>query len=294
MKLLLYLCYSLLFSSFCFSQKGMKQVINIAPEWVYSNAATIKNQAIRTDSVFRFNKRKNNHDSVLVLIQHYDASGNIMERIEYSFNKQEVYKTTNFTYLRNILSKKEIVAQSFFEINGSNITRDVSTYMYDSLGNNITEKQYSHDEDTLSEQSMTFINKEYDTKGHILKEFQKMAFGKLYLYHTYVYKFGTLSEIKSFDLKENLMYSTLHEFDNELNMENIFLYNIFHEKTLQYELYYDERKQLIQKKNYTGGHFVLDHSTQSYSYSPDGLILTESFQDIRGTTYYYRHFYSDK
>jgi hypothetical protein len=295
MKFILCFYYNLLFCSVCFSQTKISQFVNLAPDWINSNPAIIIQQQVSSESVFLYNKRKNNHDSLLIMTQYFDSLGNIIERDEYFLNKKGISKITNFSYVEDLLLKKEIISNTMFEINGSSIGKDIIAYEYDSLDNNITEKKYSYFGNSLKNLSITILNKEYNTKGHLIKEFQKLPYGgEFYLYHSYVYENGILGEIKSFDTKQNWIYSDYHEYDTVLNTESVFLINAYNERRLLNEFFYDSKKSLIEKKDYTGGHLVLDHSTQVYLYDSNGLIESQSFRDIRGITYYYKHFYSNK
>jgi len=82
----------------------------------------------------------------------------------------------------------------------------------------------------------------------------------------------------------------LYETDDKAHTKSVYLYN--NEKTLAHEFFYDNQKKLIMEKDYEQGHGFLDHITQTYFYASNGLLESQSFQDLKGENYYYKHFYS--
>ncbi len=189
-----FLFISMIFCLTCHSQKTV--VYSIQPNWNYNNPEIIKSQNFKSDSVYFYKRRKNNKDSTLIMTQYYDSLGNLIERDEYNFNG-EVFRITNYTYIDTVLLKEETISKDMFYINGSNLSKKIRTYDHDSSGNIITEKEYSFFGDSLKSTSVTIWNRDYDTLGYLIREFVTLPKAKTYLYHTYFYTIGNLSEMKT-------------------------------------------------------------------------------------------------
>ena len=76
MKFTFIFCLNLISVGPCLSQTRMKQFVSVVPNWNINNPVIIKKQAVSKDSVFLYTKRKNNHDSTLVITEYFDSSGN--------------------------------------------------------------------------------------------------------------------------------------------------------------------------------------------------------------------------
>lgn len=290
MKFILFLYFILTACPVCFSQIKTKQFVNVVPNWDITLLSVTKNQSVSNDSVFLYAKRGKSHDSTLIMTQYFDSFGRILKREEHNLNESGVWRNTNFTYVGDLLVNKETISESFIYINNSNLHKYITTYDYDSIGNIIEEKMYSYSGDSLKDVSITIWNREYDSTGHLIKEFITLPKKESYLYFTRIYNEGILKEAKIYDFKQNWIYSYLHEYDNILKVETIYLFNS--SKEIKNELFYDEKNRLVQEKNYADGRAFLDHSTQTYSYSSNGLVERQTFQDIAGKNYFYKHFYT--
>ena len=240
-------------------------------------------------TLYFYKKRKNNKDSILRMTQYFDTSGNLVERDEYNV-KGEVFRITNYTYQNDILFQQESISKEMFSINSSNLSKKLKTYEHDSFGNVITEKEFSYFGDSLKSVSTTIWNREYDSQGHLIKEFITLPGGKTYLHHVYYYSNEILNEIKTYDINQNWMYSYLYEYDELTRIKSLYLNNS--SKVLKHEFFYDDQKKLVKEKDYDQGRAFLDHSTQTYIYKSNGLLESQSFDDIKGENYYYKHFYT--
>jgi len=89
MKLFLLIVFNILFFCICFSQRGQTGYL-ISPDFNLNNYQTIKNQSVINDSIYSFKKRKNNHDSTLILARYYDSLGNLIESDQFDINKTGV------------------------------------------------------------------------------------------------------------------------------------------------------------------------------------------------------------
>jgi len=292
MKFTFIFCLNLISVGPCLSQTRMKQFVSVVPNWNINNPVIIKKQAVSKDSVFLYTKRKNNHDSTLVMTEYFDSSGNTLERDEYGFDKTGVWRITNYNYEGDLLVKKEVMSKTIYSVNNLNLRKSMNTFEYDSKGNIITESEYSYFGDSLENFSVTIRNKEYDTTGRLTKEFLTLPKKEPFLNHIYFYNTNFLSEVKNYDYKQEWLYSYIHEYDKEFKIESIYLSNISPNKKLESEFFYDDNKRLIQEKDYTIGRNNLYHSTQTYLYNADGLLKYQSFQDVKDNNYYFKHFYS--
>lgn len=270
----------------CYSQKTF--IYSIQPNWNHNILEVIRSQNIKSDSVYFYKKKKNNKDSTLIMTQYFDSLGNLIERNEFNFNR-EVFRITDYSYIDTILLKEERISKDMFYINGSNLSKKIRTYDHDGLGNIIAEKEYSFFGDSLKSMSVTEWNRDYDSLGHVIKEFITLPKAETYLYHTYSYTNGNLIEIKTYNFNQIWTYSYLYEYDDKANTKSVYLYN--NEKTLNHEFFYNEKK-LVMEKDYEQGHGFLDHITQTYFYKPNGLLVSQAIQNLKGESYYYQHFYS--
>ncbi len=290
MKFILLFSFSLV--CFCTAFSQIKQFVSIDPNWDINKASLIRETGVRIDSVFLYPKKERSHDSTLMLVDFFDTTGNIVEKDEYAFNRSGLWRLTTYSYSNGLLLNKQVHAKPNFIINDKSYgTKDIYTYDYDSAGNNITEKLYSYTGAALDHYSLTIWNREYDSAGHLIKEYETLSGQEPYLHCTYNYNNGSLSETSYYDKDKNLMYAYLHRYDTELNVASISLTNRYNSNSLQSELFYDDKKRLIQEKHYSYVHLYLDHTTQNYFYDANGLIQKQSFQDLSGNNYYYKHFY---
>jgi len=271
----------------CYAQS--KLIYSVEPNWDNNISEIIKTQNIKTDSVYYYEKRKNNKDRTLILTQYFDSLGNLIERDEYNF-KGEVFRITNYTYLDTVLVRKETISKTMLYLKNSNISKKVNTYDRDSVGNIIEEKEYSFYGDSLKSHSPRILKREYDDSGHLVKEFVTPPGDKTYLRHTYIYANGILTEIKSYDVNQNWMYSYLYEYDEKKMSKSVYLFN--NSKNLSHEFFYNDQKRLIKEISYEEGQAIQDHTTQTYSYKHDGLLESQTFEGLKGENYYYKHFYS--
>lgn len=258
------------------------------PNWDNNNAGTIKSELVKSDSVYFYKKRGKNKDSVLAMAQYFDTSGNLLERTGYNL-KGEVIEISNFTYINDALFKKESVSTSPININGSNVAKKIITYDHDSLGNVITEKEFSYYGNALKPLSVTVLDKEYDSLGNTRREFLTLPGFRKFLHRVYNYLNGMLIETQTYDTNKEWMYSYLYEYDEAISVKREYLYNS--SKTLTVESFYDEKKRLVKEKSYTHSGSVPGHTTQAYVYNSNGLLESQSVEDVRGGHYYYRHFY---
>lgn len=278
---------SMFFFVNCYSQ--IRRVLySINPDWNNNSSEIIKAQNIKSDSVYSYEK-KNYRDSILIMIQYFDSLGNLIEWDEYN-NVGKIFKVTNYTYIDTMLLKQESVGISRFSINGSNLTKIVKTFDHDDSGNVILEKEYSFSGDSLKFQSVTIEMKEYDSLGHLIREFETLPKKTPYLHHTYHYTNGILNEVKTYDFNHNWMYSYNYEYDDNAGTKSVYLVN--GEKTLTHEYFYNDQKKLIKETDYGQGDGYVDHSTQKYFYKSNGLVEDQVFEDIAGKNHYYKHIYS--
>ena len=276
---------------FCFTCHAQQRVVfSIQPDWLDNNPQVIRSQNFKSDSAYYYKRRNNNKDSTLIMTEYFDSLGDVIERDEYNF-KGKVFRITNYTYVDTVLLKKETVSKDGFNNNGSSLTKRITTYDHDSVGNIIIEKEYSFLGDLLKPSSVTIWNRDYDTSGHLIREFITPPKGTIYLYHTYFYTKGNLSKVKTFDVTKSWIYSYLYEYNEDAHMKSVYLDNKS-EKSLEHESFYDNQKKLIIEKDYSDIRTLLDHATQAYFYTSEGLIENQSFQDVKGENYYYKHFYS--
>jgi hypothetical protein len=281
------LIISSFFFSACYSQSSITD--GREPKWIPTTRQTIKGHNVKTDKVYYYKSRKNK-DSTLIATLYFDTLGNLVERDVYNL-KGDVVKITNLIYVDTVLMREETVSKSAITVNGSNLWKEVKTYDYDSLGNVISEKDYSNYGLPANSFSVTKWNREYDSSGHLIKEYYTPPEGTSFLYHVYDYSGEVVSEIKSYDYQQHWIYSNLFEFDKDRNVQTVYLYNS--SKKLSEELFYDRQKNLVMEKAYEGiPPFYSDHTTRTYSYNSDGLVEKQTDQDIMGQVYYYKHFYS--
>jgi hypothetical protein len=275
--------------SFCITCYSQKTVFySVEPAWNHNSAESIRSQNLKTDSVYFYKKRKNNKDSSLVMTQYFDSLGNLIERNQFNPNG-EVFRITDYTYTDTVLLKEESMSKDMFYINGSNLSKKIRTYDRDALGNVITEKEYSFFGDSLKSESVTEWNRVYDSVGNLSEEFVTLPPANRYLYHTYSYINSKLAEAKTYNINQSWMYSYLYEYDQVANATRVYLFNT--EKTLSHEFFYNEKK-LVMEKDYEQGHGLLDHITQIYVYNRNGILESQTFQNLSGQNFYYKHFYS--
>jgi TonB family protein len=265
----------------------------IRPNWEIDSPALIGTHLITKDSVFVYDRRNHNRDSTLAFVGYFDSSGNKMETDEFTFDKGRLWRITNYAYEGGLLFKKEEITQSTFTINGSSpVDKNVSTYDYDSLGNNVAEKLYSHITDSSKRISVTAWQREFDRLGHVVKEFEALPNQATLLLHKYYYVNGKLSVVETYDKHEKLIYSWQYKHDNKDNSESIFLVNHSPEPEIQRESYFDDQNRLIKEELYNEGPSYADYITEKYVYDSKGLVAWQSYQDIGGNHYYFRHFYT--
>ncbi len=272
---------------FCINCYSQKTVYSIQPNWNHNILEVIKSQNIKSDSVYFYKEKTNNKDSTLIITQYFDSLGNLIERNEFNLNK-EAFRITDYTYMDTVLLKKETMSKDMFYINGSDISKKITTYEYDSLGYAIAEKEYSFFGNPLKLISTTKWDRDYDSLGHLIKEFITLPKSKTYLSHSYIYTNGRLTEMKTYDINQTWMYSNLYQYDEIANTKSVYLFN--NVKRLSHEFIYDG-KRILMEKDYDLGNY-LDHTTQFYFYKPNGLLESQTFEDPLGNHYYFKHYYS--
>jgi len=283
---------SLLFWLNCNAQIKTYRYAFIFPNWDVNTTIAIKRQSILTDSVFLYKKKENNSDSILAMVEFYDSSGNLKERDEYSNNDKALWRITSFNYIDDLLLTKEIVSKPMFIINNVRVDKETRTYEYDSAGNLITEKLFSNAGDSLNKMSTTIWKREYDSSGNLIKEFEQLpSTDKSYLRKICFYVNGAIHETKIFDYQQNWVYSIIQEYDDESKKTSISMLNE-KGKILNHEQFFDAKQRLIKENIYADGRIYWDHSTQTYLYSVNDLIEAQSYQDVAGNNYYFKHFYS--
>jgi hypothetical protein len=290
MKYISLLLFIFSFHSICQSQ-NMKTFVSVNPNWDISVSSVNKSSFINIDSVYLFNKKQNNRDSTLVMIQYFDSAAQIIERDEFRADRS-VWRITNFNYQNNLLLTKEIMSADMFVINNSNITKHVYNNMYDINGNIISVVDSSYFGDSLKSVSVTVWDREYDSAGHLIKEFETLPKQKAFLHYTYLYTDGNLTEIKSYDFKKNWIYSHVYEYDTQSNTKSIFLVN--NSKVLTSTSFYDNKKRLIKEVYNNEGLSNWYPITNIYSYNVDGVLESQIFQDLKGRKYYYKHYYEKR
>ena len=249
----------------------------------------IKAEKIKSESMYVYEKKKKNKDSTLFMTQYFDSSGNLVERDEYKPNK-ELFRIINYSYDGPILVKQETVTKNFLLLNGFNLSKKIKTFTYDSVTKTVIEKEYTFSGDSLKNETSSYLKKEYDSLGYLQKEYALLPNGELYLFRTYTYINGILSEIKRYNIYQTLQKSYFYEYDDKLNSKNV--YNLLGEKTLAHEYHYDDHKKLVMEKDYEMGHLFLDHITIAYTYNSMGLLESETFQSLNGDYTYYKYYYT--
>ena len=262
---------------------------SVSPNWDNNAAAIIKSQFVETDSAYYYKKRRNNKDSNLVMTQYFDTLGNVVERDEFNL-KGEVFKITNYTFKNGILAQKETMSSEMIVLNHGVVLKTITDYEYDNSGNVITENESSFSTDSLKLLSTTILNREYDNDGQVIKEFITLPGAKTFLHHTFNYVNGGLSEMKTYDINHKLLFSYVYEYDAVEKVKSVYLYNGV--KSLKHEYFYDNQNLTVREKDYEQPRSSLDHFTQDYNYQSNGLLDSQSLEDVRAENYYYKHFYT--
>ena len=245
-------------------------------------------QHVRTDSVYFYSRKENNHDSSLAVVENFDSLGNLTRREEFGLNG-EVQGVSDYIYADTTLLQQATVSKSIFYINGSNLTRLVKTYDQNDSGYIIAERDFSYFGDSLKLKSVTEWNRTYDAAGKLAEEYIKLPGSQQFLHHTYTYSSGRLAEIKTYDIDKSWSFSYLYDYDETGNLEDVFLVN--KSKTLIHKFFYEEGR-LVRENVYEQGGSILNHTTQSYFYKPNGLIGSQIFEKAYGGKYYYKYFYT--
>jgi len=297
-RLFFLLCMVLIVASvnaqnlFVFKSTVKGTITPMSPEWLNTNSMILRSNVVQKDSVYYYDTKENNPDSALIMTQYFDSLGNLLERDEFSVKKKgEVWKVSNFSYLGDQLFKKEIISMTENkEVHEARLKKDVFTYEYDSAGDVVKVKAYSFPNSSIYTYSLTIQENEYDSSGHLIKEFLTRGRGNRFLYRTYIYDHGILTELNTYDSTGYLSYSNTRKFDNKKNILSIYLGDNAPDN-LRLELYYDDKKRLAQQKIYWEG--GVDYESQYYWYNAGGLVDRQVVKyDINGKKYYYRHFYS--
>ena len=282
----------ILFSFLCYYKSYSQRKVIISnpnPNWDNNTSQIIRQQSVSSDSVYIYTKKKNNNDSSLVLTQYFDSLGNLVERDEYNSNGV-ILKVINYRYSDTVLIQQEQISRNLIVINNSNLSKEIKTYDYDNIGHMIAEKEYLYMNDSFKSPITTITTREYDSVGLLIKDFVTLPLGEAHLRHTYIYSNGILKEIKIYDTDGKYAYSYNYEYNPETKVKSIYLSN--YEKKLENESFFDNQKRLIKEVIYYNGNAYLDHSTQTYSYTEDGLLESQYYQSTNGDNYYYKHFYT--
>ena len=266
---------------------------SLSPDWMDINPEVFRKSAVMQDSVFLFANESKNSDSSLVLAQYFDSSGLMQETDEYAINKKGVLRrVTNYSYVDDLLYRKEEISRSDFSINHVvTISKDITTYDYDSAGHVTREKKYSYFGDSLKQFTLSVKEREYDSEGHLVKEYLTNPGSRPFLRSTYSYEHSKLSEARFYDSNQIWLYSYIHQYNGKFTTERIYLTNADQDKQLQKEFFYDDLHRLIKAEVFSEGILKMDHTTQTYRYDASGLMERQDFKDITGKNYYYKHHY---
>jgi len=259
-------------------------------------STVIRDQGIRSGSFYYYKDDRKHKDSILVSIDNYDSTGNLIQKDEYSDKGTFVFRSTVYDYLDSqLLKKDEVTAGVFTSVDGKTVnpvvgTRNVTIFEYDSAGNNISMKLYLYPPPLVKRPpSESIVQREFDDQHHMVKEIESSKELSPYVHYTFFYSNGLLIEKRAYDINKKWMYSYVHEYDQKI--ESIYLQNS-NGKTLSKEIYYDDLGRLVKEKNYEVMKAYKDHETYTYSYSPEGLIVDRSIEFASGDHRYFKYFYS--
>jgi hypothetical protein len=276
---------------FCLKGYSQNSYQYAAQTWNYSLSKIIKAENIKRDSVFVYGKRKNNKDSMLIMTDFFDTSGYLVEKDQYSPTK-ELERIINYTYSDSVLLQQETINRSVFR-NGSNFSKKIRDYYYDSIGNNIIVEENSYIGDSLKNGSVSIFKREYDSMRNLINEFRTLPQGQV-LYHSWVYSNGKLREFKTYNQNQTLINWYLNEYDDKQNRKTV--YDMNKGKTLTQEYFYDNYNRVIMEKDYESPqinkHDYLSHTTLTFQYNSKGLVAGETFQDTNGEYAYIKVIYS--
>lgn len=301
--LLYFICFSPLFSQTNISSNaavadysnasGKGSLLAVDPNLDIHFPVLIRSKSIKNDSVFRLLRHNDKLDSTLALVEYFDSLGNKLQTFEYSGDSNQVWRITNYTYDNGLLFKIEQTSASQNNVNNSNfIKKSISTFDYDSAGNNITETLYDNVNDSAIKTTVAKWEREYDNSGHIVTEYETPPNRESYLKHKYSYRRGKLTEDSSFNMQSNWIYSYIYTYNNQDNLQNVSFSNNSSSQRIQKRLYYDTAKRLNKVDTYIDGIGYLDHVTEIFNYNFAGLVVWQSYLDIRDNIYYFIHHYT--
>ena len=216
----------------------------------------------------------------------------MVEKDEISINSKAVISIVNYRYTGDLLTMEETLSKTNLIVNDdAGIQKKVRTFDHDSADNVITEKDYSYF-GSPPKPSVTTMNREYDSVGHITKEYVTMPGSQPYLYRTYEYLNGILSEQKIHDMQQQWIYSYLYEYDETAKTKSVYLVN--QARNIRNEFFYNSQQQLIKDKEYGDHNGYWDFGTLEYFYDLNGLLVSESFRAANGDSFYFKHFYTSQ
>jgi hypothetical protein len=276
----------------CFYQRDPSiNLISVYPDWLYTNPSFVRTIGVKRDSVFVYEKKEKSRDSVLIMAQFFDSTGNLTEKEEYSVkNKGEIWRFTHLSYLEDQLMKEEIITRKEErESNTDGYEKRINTYEYDSAGNMITVKQYDFGDNSSKKYDLKITEYNYDASGRLIKTFTKSG-ASSFLSAAYTYDKDGLLEIRGYDYANHLLFKNLLQNDHQNSVTRIYRTEAIPANIIQ-EYYYNDQNKLRQQIAYSGNNIII--SSQTYTYDPNGLIGKQNLIYINNNFYYYyKHHYS--
>jgi hypothetical protein len=265
--------------------------ISVNPDWPNTKPSLVRNHGVKIDSVFLHEKKETSRDSVLIMVQSFDSTGNLAERKEYSVkNRGEIWRITHLSYLEDELLKEEIITRKGEkESNTDGYEKRINTYEYDSAGNMITVKQYDFGDNSSKKFDLKISEYQYDAFGHLIKTFTKYGTSS-FLSATYTYDKDGLLEIRGYDSANHLLFKNLLQNDQQNHVTRIYRTEAIPANIIQ-EYYYNDQNKLKQQIAYSGDHIIIN--SQTYTYDPNGMIGKQDLIYVNNNFYYYfKHHYS--
>ena len=284
--------FFLLFNSLTLLSQ-IRQIGNINFDWDVNTNDILKKCAPKKELIYYYRKKNNNKDSILIMSQYFDTSGRIIERDEFDLKDKQVWRISNFTYTNDLLSKKEVVYKYFMGSPHERVKKDIIYYEYDMAGNCITDSTETYRGDGKMGQT-SVVKKEYDSLKNLVRQLESFNY-QFFTHYAYSYGNGRLYEVKAFDYTGKWLYSYDHQYNSDYTAKSIFLVNP-DSKRLSEEFIYDSKERMISRIIHDTEWylFFLDHSTETYSYNPSGLVDHQTLQDQQGKNYYLTHYYTNQ
>lgn len=248
----------------------------------------LKNASIRIEKLYSYTLKKNNSvkDSVLSAVGTYNELGKLLKIENYEENGKlasvETYKYSD---------SSQLSASNDHNISWN--TNYLSTYVYDSLGREVTKyTQGSNSKDVVIEQ------KEYNGKGLLVslntKDDRYYSSVKRYEY----YPDGRLSKISTFDDKGKIKFVDSYKY--EPGKKIVFLSNM-EGVTKQAEFYYDTLERCVMYISPWGMKYLVSPDSDEYKnstqvsrfiYNDDGTLFEWSVTIKDKLVQLQRHYYS--